>query len=179
MRNLVLFLFFGLTFAACKSEKNSDSDAIASKNVDQILAKSFSSLAQPDTFKIELTGSKPGEMIIHFSIKNANGKEIYHTKLKGTDLLDSTDPNVDLTKEKDQVVFLKTIADDFFADDNFLEPAVMPEDKADKNVPDKAFYEELKKTKLNGFKYRLGKESNVYIAWSEKEQQVKIYYRCC
>lgn len=67
----------------------------------------------------------------------------------------------------------------FFAEDNFLEPAVMPEDKADSYVPDKALYEELKKSGLNGFKYRLGKENNIYIAWSEKEQKVKIYYNCC
>ncbi len=164
---------------ACNSKGKKEGNAVEFKNVNQSVAKSFSDLKTPDTFKIELIGRKPEEMVLNFTIKNAGGKEIYNTKIKGTELLNSTDPNIDLSKEKDQIVFIKTIADDFFSDENFLEPAVMPEDKADKYTPDKALYEELKKSGLNGFKYRLGKENNIYIAWSEKEKKVKIYYKCC
>ncbi|WP_131557842.1 hypothetical protein [Pedobacter frigidisoli] len=179
MRNLMLFvLFCTLVLSACNADRKKQ-NSIEFKNVNQSIAKSFSSLDKLDTFKIELTGRKPEDMVLTFSIKNALGKEIYNAKLKGTDLLGSTDPNVDLSKEKYQIIFLKTIADDFFAEDNFLEPAVIPEDKADNYTPDKALYEELKKSGLNGFKYRLGKENNIYIAWSEKEQKVKIYYNCC
>lgn len=174
-----ILLLSTIAFLACKSNKKEDKGAIEFKNVNQSMTKSFSDLKRLDTFKIELTGRKPEEMVLNFTIKNADGKEIYNAKIKGTELLSNTDPNVDLSKEKDQVIFLKTIADDFFSDDNFLEPAVMPEDKADKYTPDKALYEELKKSGLNGFKYRLGKENNIYIAWSEKEQKVKIYYNCC
>lgn len=174
-----ILLLSTIAFLACKSNKKEDKGAIEFKNVNQSMAKSFSDLKRLDTFKIELTGRKPEEMVLNFTIKNADGKEIYNAKIKGAELLSNTDPNVDLSKEKDQVIFLKTIADDFFSDDNFLEPAVMPEDKADKYTPDKALYEELKKSGLNGFKYRLGKENNIYIAWSEKEQKVKIYYNCC
>jgi len=180
MRNIsLLFAICLFALAACNPKSKKESNAIEFKNVNQSLAKSFSDLKRLDTFKIELTGRKPEEMILNFTIKNADGKEIYNTKIKGTELLGSTDPNVDLSKEKDQIIFLKTIADDFFSEDNFLEPAVMPDDKADNYTPDKALYEELKKSGLNGFKYRLGKENNIYIAWSEKEQKVKIYYNCC
>jgi len=180
MRNIPLFvLMCFLALVGCKSNGKKETNTIEFKNVNQRIAKSFSDLKRLDTFKIELTGRRPEEMVLTFSIKNFDGKEIYNIKIKGTELLGSTDPNVDLSKEKDQVIFLKTIADDFFSDDNFLEPAVMPEDKADKYTPDKALYEELKKSGLNGFKYRLGKENNIYIAWSEKEQKVKIYYNCC
>lgn len=180
MRNIPLFAAICLlALVACNSNGKKEANAIEFKNVNQRLAKSFSDLKRLDTFKIELTGRKPEEMVLNFTIKNADGKEIYNTKIKGTELLGSTDPNVDLSKEKDQIIFLKTIANDFFSDDNFLEPAVMPEDKADNYAPDKALYEELKKSGLNGFKYRLGKENNIYIAWSEKEQKVKIYYNCC
>ncbi len=180
MRNIsFLAAFYLLVIVACKPNDKKEADAIEFKNVNQHIAKSFSDLKRLDTFKIELTGRKPEEMVLNFTIKNADGKEIYNAKIKGAELLSNTDPNVDLSKEKDQVIFLKTIADDFFSDDNFLEPAVMPEDKADKYTPDKALYEELKKSGLNGFKYRLGKENNIYIAWSEKEQKVKIYYNCC
>ncbi|WP_406826622.1 hypothetical protein [Pedobacter sp. KACC 23697] len=180
MRNIPLFFTICLlALFACNSKSKKENDPIEFKNVNQSVAKSFSDLKTPDTFKIELTGRKPAEMVLNFTIKNAAGKEIYNTKIKGTELLGSTDPNIDLSKEKDQIIFLKTIADDFFSDDNFLEPAVMPEDKADKYTPDKALYEELKKSGLNGFKYRLGKENNIYIAWSEKEKKVKVYYNCC
>ena len=179
MRKLLLLLLLPLFFTSCNSGDKKESNSIEFKNVNSSITKSFSDLNTKDTFKIELTGRKPEEMVLNFTIKNAKGLEIYNTKLKGTDLLDNTDPNIDLSKEKDQVIFLKTIADNFFAEDNFLEPAVMPEDKADNYVPDKALYEELKKTGLNGFKYRLGKENNLYIAWSGKEKKVKIYYNCC
>ncbi|KLT66858.1 hypothetical protein [Pedobacter sp. BMA] len=180
MRNLVFFIVASVfLLSACQSPSDKKDPSVEFKNVNQIVTKSFSNLNVPDTFKIELTGRKPEDMVLNFTIKNASGQELYNAKLKGTDLLGSTDPNLDLTKEKDQVIFLKTIADDFFSEDNFLEPAVMPEDKPDNYVPDKALYEELKKTGLNGFKYRLGKENNIYIAWSEKEKKVKIYYNCC
>lgn len=180
MRNILLFVAgCMLAFVSCNSNGKNENNAVEFKNVNQSVAKSFSDLKTLDTFKIELTGRKPEEMVLNFTIKNAGGKEIYHAKIKGTELVSNTDPNVDLSKEKDQIIFLKTIADDFFSEDNFLEPAVMPEDKADKYTPDKALYEELKKSGLNGFKYRLGKENNLYIAWSEKEKKVKIYYNCC
>lgn len=180
MRNFSLLMIICLfAITACNSNNKKDAGSIEFKNVNQRITKSFSSLKTLDTFKIELTGRTPENMVLTFTIKTADGKVIYNTKIKGTELLGSTDPNVDLTKEKDQIIFVKTIADDFFSDDNFLEPAVMPEDKADNYVPDKALYEELKKSGLNGFKYRLGKENNIYIAWSEKEQKVKIYYNCC
>ncbi|WP_316803201.1 hypothetical protein [Pedobacter nototheniae] len=181
MKNTALFLFLSISiFSACtNNNKGGKTDAIEFKNVNSSIAQSFSSLKTLDSFKIELTGRKPEDMVLNFSITTAEGKVIYNVKIKGTDLVSNTDPNIDLSKEKDQVIFLKTIANDFFSEDNFLEPAVMPDDKADKYTPDKALYEELKKSQLNGFKYRLGKENNIYIAWSEKEQKVKIYYNCC
>ena len=166
-------------FIGCQSNDKENKALAEFKNVNQSVVRSFSDLNAQDTFKIELTGRKPEDIMLIFNIKKADGKEIYNIKLKGTDLLGSTDPNVDLSKEKDQIAFLKTIANNFFLEDNFLEPAVIPSDKPDSYVPDKAFYEELKKSGLNGFKYRLGKENNLYIAWSDKAQKVKIYYNCC
>ncbi|WP_231490771.1 hypothetical protein [Pedobacter sp. Leaf170] len=174
-------LFYGLAcciilLASCQTEKK---DSLEFKNVNQVLTKSFSNLNTLDTFKIELTGRKAADIVLHFTIVSAAGKEIFAENLKGKDLVNNTDPNIDLSKEKDQLIYLKTIANDFFAEDNFLEPAVMPEDKADNNAPDKELYEDLKKSGLNGFKYRLGKETNLYIAWDDKEKKVKVYYKCC
>lgn len=179
MRKIAFTLFISsLIFIACQSDQQTNT-SVETKNVNQNIAKAFSKLEQLDTFSIELIGTKPQEMKLIFTIKDPDGKEIYNTTLNGKELVENTDPNLNLSKEKAQITFLKTIADDFFAEDNFLEPAVMPEDKADQFVPDKTLYEELKKSGLNGFKYRLSKDKNIYIAWSEKEQKVKIYYSCC
>lgn len=176
-----LILLVPMLLMACNNSKKKDdaSDAKLIKNASSTITKSFSDLDKLDTFRLNLSGTKPKEMTLTFTITNFEGKEIYHRVLKGEELLGSTDPNLDLRKEKDQIIFLTTIASQFFSDDNFLEPAVMPNDKPDNYTPDPAFYDELKATKLNGFKYRLGKENNIYIAWSEKEHKVKVYYNCC
>lgn len=143
------------------------------------VTKSFSDLNKLDTFKIGLVGTKPENMLLVFSIKNAKGEEIYNTKIKSEDLLGSTDPNFDLSKEEDKIAFINNIANDFFNEEHFLEPAITEDQKIDNYTPDKTFFNELKQTKLNGFTYRLGKEDNIYIAWSVKEHKVKIYYNCC
>jgi hypothetical protein len=163
-----------LIFFSCTNKKIE-----SNKNIHSSVNQSFSDLNKLDTFKIDLEGTKPNEMVLLFKIINHEGKEIYNAKIKGTDVIADTDPNLDLTKEKTQIAFLKTITDEFFGDDDFLEPAVMPDDVADNNVPDKAFYEQLKKTGLNGFKYRIGKEKNFYIAWDDLNKKVKVYYSCC
>ena len=177
-RFIYLLLLFPFLFAACiNNEKKDDANSI--KNASMMMIKSFSELNSLDTFRLNLRGTKPKEMTLAFTITNSKGRQIYYRLIKGDELLGSTDPNVDLRKEKDQIKFLSTIASQFFSEDNFLEPAVMPDGKSDNYTPDPKFYNELKATKLNGFKYRLGKENNIYIAWSEKEQKVKVYYNCC
>lgn len=149
------------------------------KNIHSSVVKSFSNINKLDTFKIDLNGKNPTEMVLLFRIINHQGQEIYKANIKGSDVIASTDPNLDLTQEKTQISFLKTITDEFFGEDDFLEPAVMPEDNADENVPDKVFYEQLKKTRLTGFKYRVSKDKSFYIAWDEQEKKVKVYYSCC
>lgn len=176
MKNIrILTLILLVSFIVC-SCTNRDKSFY---KVDSKVTQSFSSLNNLDTFKIELTGTKSVDMVLHFTITNSQGKKIYATDINGTDIIKNTDPNVDLVDEKDQIKFLEAVADDFFGEDDFLEPAVLPEDVADNNVPDKHFYDQLKKTGLNGFKYRLGKETNLYIAWDNEAQKVKIYYKCC
>lgn len=179
--NHFALLLLTILFASCANNEKKEElkEAKLIKNASSMVTKSFSNLKKLDTFRLNLVGKTPKEMTLTFTITNYKGQEIYHQVLKGEELLGSTDPNVDLRKEKDQIVFLTTIASQFFNEDNFIEPAVMPDDKPDNYAPDKGFYDELKTTKLNGFKYRLGKENNIYIAWSEKEQKVKVYYNCC
>ncbi len=172
---LAIFFLF-----ACQSaeKKDNKSGATSLPHVKETMAN-FSDSLSKDHFKLELIGKKPAETKLLFTIKNAAGKEIYRTQIAAKALFDNYDTELDLSKEKNQVTFLHEEAENFFAEENFLEPAVAESEQPDANVPDKAFYNELKKTGLNGFKYRLGKESNLYIAWSEQLQKVQVYYKCC
>ncbi|CAM4078657.1 hypothetical protein SAMN06265348_102364 [Pedobacter westerhofensis] len=177
MRNAFLTLtLLCLFFTACRQEKAAKIDP-ASRT--KVALRSFSDTTTLDTFKIVLNGDKPKEMELVFTITTPSGKNIYTKILKATALLDNYKDNVDLGKEKKQVQFLEDELGLFLDEENFLEPAVTADELPDKNTPDKIFFGELKKSGLNGFKYRLGKESNVYIAWSDKEQKVKPYYECC
>ena len=170
-----------LTIASCNSDKKTTAIVSNDQNdtFTETVTHSFSDLNTLDTFKVKLTGVKPDSMVLAFSIHNAAGQEIYAVNIKGTDLLGSTDPNVDLRKEVDQIAFIKNIAKEFLSEENFLDPAVTDNQLPDDYTPDKAFYLELKATKLNGFTYRLGKENNIYIAWSQQNKKVMVYYNCC
>ncbi len=139
----------------------------------------FSDTVKLDTFKVAIVGSKTDNMQLLFTIISFEGIEIYKQEIKTAELLKNYLASAELTKEKDKLKFLKEELTYFFGERHFLEPAVTENEQADKNVPDHAFYEELKRTGYNGFDYRLGKDHIVYIAWSAKEQKVKAYYKCC
>jgi hypothetical protein len=180
MKLRILLLFIAvLSLASCSSDpKSGTSNIKVAEQVKQI-TKPFSDLEQVDTFKVVLTGDKPKNMMFKFSITAHGGKEIYLQNFEAKTLIEHYKQTVDLKKEDKQIAFIKQEFDMFFEEDNFLEPAVTETEDPDQFVPDKAFYAELKQSGLNGFMYRLGQENKVYIAWSEREQKVKIYYKCC
>jgi hypothetical protein len=169
-----LFLF------ACTNSSINDKTitTLNTKEVKQV-AKPFSDLAKMDTFRVVLSGSKPKDMQLSFSIVAYNGKKIYQKDLRASELFKNYGENVDLKNDAAKLKFLHEELNLFLDSENFLEPAITDAEQPDQNTIDKAFYKELKKSRLNGFKYSLGKESQVYIAWSESEQKVKIYYKCC
>lgn len=168
-------LFIALLFTACNSADKKET-AIDTK---KIALQAFTDTIKLDTFKIELKGKKANEMVLLFTITSHLGKQIYSKEIKGDDLLKGYLASADLKKEQEKIKFLNDEINYFFEEQNFLMPAVTEQEQPDKNVPDVAFYNELKRSQLNGFDYRLGKDIKVYIAWSEKEQKVKVYYQCC
>ena len=168
-----LCMFFLL---ACNSGPK---ETIAETDAEKTVVKFFSDSLQADTFKVKLQGSNPKQMHLDFSIHSYKGKEIYQIKIKAEDLFKNYDATIDLGKKRNQIKFLKEEMGRFFDEENFMEPAITEQETPDQYVPDKAFYNELKASGLNGFIYRLGKENKVYIAWSEKDQRVKPYYACC
>lgn len=164
-----------VAFASCTS--NSSNPVVG--NLEKTSLQPFTDTVKQDTFKIALNGKTSKDMSLFFTITNFNGEKIYEKELKAADLLKNFMASAELKKEADKVKFLQDEVNDFFEEEHFLVPAVMPDENPDENVPDKAFYEELKQSGLNGFDYSTGKEDKVYIAWSVKEKKVKIYYNCC
>jgi hypothetical protein len=166
-----LFLF------ACSGDGHGENDRSAWK--DQLVLKPFSDSLAADSFKVVLSGEKLKDMVLHFTITSCKGEEIYSKEFKAPELIANYQSTLELNKEKAQLAFIQKEYDLFLEEENFLEPAVTENEQADKYTPDKKFHEELKKSNLNGFKYRLSNETKVYIAWSEREKKVKIYYQCC
>ena len=170
---LPILIVIGIATACSHSNKS------AEKTDPQIVLKPFSDSLKADTFKLVLHGGKLQEMSMDFSITAHTGQQIYNKIFKATDLINNYKASVDLEKERTQVSFIKDEFKLFFDEENFLEPAVTENESPDQYTPDTLFYNELKKSRLNGFKYRSGKETSVYIAWSEQEKKVKPYYKCC
>lgn len=174
MKYLYLSFVAILLFSACSN----DSSKHAPDRSKTVL-KSFSDTTKLDTFRIVLNGEKPNDMQLVFTITPQGSKQIYTKTIKATALLDNYKETVDLEKKKQQIQFMEKELELFFEEENFIEPAVTETEEPDENTPDMNFFSELKKSSLNGFSYRLGKESKVYIAWSEKDKKVKVYYQCC
>ncbi|MCY1523359.1 hypothetical protein D9M68_582550 [compost metagenome] len=166
-----LYLFFGLLlFAACNTAPKSTTESLST------IVMPFTDSLKADTFKVELIGNTLKEKVIAFTITAYQGNQIYKTSINGTELL-ASEGLKSLKTEKEKLEYLQEEVKYFFDDEHFVIPAVMPTEKADLHVPDKAFYEELKHSQLNGFNYRNGKNSKIYIAWSVQAQKVMIYYQ--
>ncbi|MFD0941465.1 hypothetical protein [Pedobacter boryungensis] len=169
----ILFLAFAITGCTSKNEKK------APVNIEKTALQAFTDTVQLDTFKIVLKGDESKNMSLLFTITSYKGVQIYKKEIKAEELLKSYLASADLKKEDEKIKFLNDEVNFFFEEEHFLIPAITEQEKPDNNTPDKAFYEELKGSKLNGFDYRLGKDTKIYIAWSAKDQKVKIYYKCC
>jgi hypothetical protein len=178
MKSVYLYLLIlPLFLAACNSSESSGGHDAASHT--KTALRSFSDTSKLDTFRIVLKGDEPKNMELVFTITTQDGHQIYMKTLKATALLNNYKESIDLGKKKEQLQFMREELSLFLDEENFIEPAVTETEIPDKNTPDKSFFDELKKTGVNGFKYRLGKESKVYIAWSARDKKVKNYYECC
>lgn len=170
------FLFALVVLTSCSNSDNQDSIKI--DEIAAIAVKPFSDSLKTDTFRVKLMGTEPKEMYLSFTITSFEGKKIYDIRINAKELFKNYDVK-NLNKKKTQIKFLKDEVDRFLDDENFMEPAVTDQESPDANVPDKSFYEELKKSQLNGFIYRLGKEQKRYIGWSQRDKKVRPYYSCC
>lgn len=179
-KHFTYLLLFLCVLAACKGNKTKASAEDLKNNLKgQTVLKAFSDTLLLDTFKVVLKGQKPADMIMNFTITAHDGAKIYEKDFKATELLKNYASTLDLKKQAKQLEFMQQELKLFLDEENFLEPAVTENEDPDANSPDKDFYNELKRSALNGFKYRLSNETEVYIAWSAQKKQVLPYYSCC
>ncbi|TKC06028.1 hypothetical protein [Pedobacter frigoris] len=164
-------------FASCNSSNSPGTENVS--NIEKTITRPFSDSLKSDTFKVKLDVNSSKETKLIFTITSFEGNLVYEEAIKADDLFKNYDATIDLKKKKNQAKFLNEELDRFFDEENFMEPAIMENEVPDQYVPDKGFYEELKKSQLNGFIYRLGKENKMYIGWSAKDKKVKTYYNCC
>lgn len=169
----LLPLFAVSIIVACTSEKK-----VEPINEKKTIQAFTDTLAQ-DTFKVALKGKESADMRFLFTITNKNGDLIYKEEIKADSLLKNYLASEDLKKESAKIAFLNEEVNQFLEEEHFMLPAVAEGEKPDNNVPDLNFYNELKHSGLNGFSYSLGKDKQLYIAWSQKEKKVKVYYKCC
>ncbi|HMI03662.1 MAG TPA: hypothetical protein VK541_14360 [Pedobacter sp.] len=178
MNRLTACILIGASvLAACSSP--GAGETIPADEQQKIIVRPFSDSLQADTFKVKIEGSKPKDMQLAFTIRSFEGRQIYSISIKAADLFKNYDATINLNKKDNQIKFLKEEISRFFDEESFMEPAVTEQENPDQYVPDRVFFEELKKNQLSGFIYRLGKEHKVYIAWSVTEKKVKPYYICC
>ncbi len=174
MKNIYfLAIIASFTFFACNST-SSTKEADELSTLQKTTTSPFSDTLKLDTFKVALQSKTSKGNALVFKIISYQGKEIYQTKIETDGFIKD---NVKLKSEEDKMKFLTEKVQYFFEDEHFLWPAVMPNELADQHVPDKAFHNELKQSQLNGFNYYTGTETKLYIAWSVKENKVKVYYR--
>lgn len=176
-RTYIYLILTVILFSACNNADKNTGNSIQPRST--TILHAFTDTARLDTFKLVLKGEKPKNMELVFTITPAGSKAVYTKIIKAKELLDNYKEGLDLGREKKQIKFIEEELVLFFAEENFLEPAVTETEEPDNNTPDKNFFAELKRTGLSGFQYRLGKESKVYIAWSATERKAKPYYECC
>lgn len=172
-------LYLILVTTALLFSCSSDSDKHVAVGLTKTMQFAFSDSLKKDTFKIETVGKNASDMLLVFTITNADNRKIYEQNIRAIDLLKGYLASAELKKEADKEKFIKDEVEYFFNEEHFLEPAVTANEQPDKNTPDTDFYKELKNNGLNGFMFRTAKDKNYYIAWSAKDQKVKIYYSCC
>ncbi len=168
-------ILFVLTLFSQIVQGQSKSDNVL-KTVETIHA--FSSPTEMDTFMLTLKGNSIVDGEICFEIINYKGLKIYSetfksTKLIGYGLLEFENPT-----EKDKVEFIKKRMNEFFAESNFLQPAIPKTEEFDEDYYEKeTFYKIQNNFNSIGFSYVIGEEDIRQI--TIVDNKVIIYWNCC
>lgn len=195
----ILLLVFAIS--ACKEEnkvtdseqkdttsveqvKSDSSVAMKQQNISNVLLKSevkhlFSDTENPDLFQLYLNGDSLLSGTVQFNIISFKGDTLHTEKFPANYLIGyALDWESSSLQEKE--TFIKQRVKNFFSEDQFLKPAIKPNEKFDDDYADRQNWEEIKGDRMAiGYQYLVGEEDTKRIAWSKKRKKIVIYYNCC
>lgn len=173
MQNLIIVLVY-LSTLFVQSGPN-----VQEPLYEKTLERPFSHPDDNDVFSIRIVGDSisTGEFILTITTfeNEVIFQEKHHTNLLiGYGLpFEETDTNIIET-------YIKKRVDEFFIDDNFLNPAIPENHKFDPDYSDEEIWNDIKSDSTAiGFYYLLGIENGCRIAYSKKKREVVKYFCCC
>lgn len=174
IRNFFAFLFFtaalmtALPDAAITQKKNG-------KNVLHTVEKKhkFSSGKTKDLFRLTLSGKDTLNGVINFQIISGGSHIIYKEKFPAAYLIEYEEPT-----HKDSCRHVIQRMNRFFAEKNFISPAINKKDTFDSEASDKKIWEDLSSDSTSiGFSYIVFFEepANRQIAYDKRIARVVVY----
>lgn len=145
---------------------------------------SFSHPGRKDTFRLEVLGKDYLRARVRLRIISWAGKLIYDEQFDSNFLIDygileETEDDTAITDSIRSAYIQKRLAT-FFDEKNFRQPAIAATASYDGYYASERLFKELKKNRdAIAFYYLLGKEDGRYIAWSQENQRVMLFYNCC
>ena len=139
----------------------------------------FSSAMEKDVFLLTLSGRDTLNGTLVFRILSPKKKTLLLEKLSADDLIGFGPPEVEEGKEVPPHRMSQYIIErmnGFFAEDNFLVPAISPGEEFNLDYCAKPLWDEIRGlNRAVGFHYLLGKEDNRFIAYSVRKKKAVLY----
>lgn len=155
--------------------------AISSRKIlfEKSVMRNFSNSKSKDVFKIVLNGEHYYSSTIDFTIRNAQGVEIYHDNFPCLQILaEAFDGGGNYATDLQREDYMKKYIFDFFQNNNFRTPAIDPEREFSEDFSSKTDWEDIKSDSSSvGFNYSLQPQSKTEIAFSKKNNVTVKYYQ--
>lgn len=139
----------------------------------------FSSQRTKDHFQLILRGENLREAQVEFSILNAENELLWQEEFRGWDFIGYA--LLDASKAEEEAYIQKRITE-FFSDKNFEFPAIAQNDSSsfDEDYAVQDEWESIARdSTATGFKYLIGEERIMAIAYSKDLKKVVVYFSCC
>lgn len=139
----------------------------------------FSDTTDKDEFHIYLKGKSILEAIVQFKITSPTGDVLLEEEFPSHYLIGYGLFGDEITDEKKEKYITNRIST-FLDEENFLMPAIDPNELFDADYSDKIIWDDIKSDKnAIGFYYLVGEEDGRTIAFSKKMKKVVQYFGCC
>ncbi|AIZ64568.1 hypothetical protein PK28_14410 [Hymenobacter sp. DG25B] len=137
----------------------------------------FSQTGKPDKFALVLRGKTLLTGELTFTITSGTDNQVIFRETFPVSDLEAAmvyEMKTPTATPAEREAYVRKRLQEFFADKNFVRPALSPQDTYQPGgALDKAAWEDLRRQKdAVGFVYLLGKEDRRKIAWSPKRRQV-------